>query len=263
MLTIVKQITAHRYLLSQLVRKEIKLRYKRSALGILWSLIHPLAMMTIFTVVFSQFPRFDDLPVPYYAFFLSGYLPWVFFATTVSNSHASIIVNASLVKQVYFPRWLLPLASCLSNLVHFLIALGLWTAYVAVALGGLSPRLLLLPVVLAILLALLIGLALALSALNVFFRDVGQILDVLLQFLFFLTPIIYSLEFFPAGNSRIVTLLSLNPMAQIVMLIRSALFDSFPVTAFSIWYPAAWAAGLVVVGIFTFGRASGTMAKEL
>jgi lipopolysaccharide transport system permease protein len=261
--TTVSRLAAHRYLLSQLVRKEIKLRYKRSALGILWSLIHPLAMMGIFTLVFSRFPRLSGMTVPYYAFFLTGYLPWIFFQTAISNAHGSIIVNASLVKQVYFPRWLLPLASCLSNLVHFLIAYGLWLVYLLLFLGALSPRLVLLPVAVLILFALLVGLALILSAVNVFFRDVGQILEVLLQFLFFLTPVIYTFDIFPPQDARIVTVLGLNPMAQVVLLLRGILLPGFPLTVFSVWYPAAWAAAMVALGIRTFRRADRTMAKEL
>jgi lipopolysaccharide transport system permease protein len=259
----ISEIARRRDLLAQLVRKEIKLRYKRSVLGVFWSLLHPLLMMAIFTLVFSRFPRLSGTPVPYYVFFMTGYLPWVFFATTISNSHTSILVNASLVKQVYFPRQLLPLASCLSNLMHFGIAFGMWLIFVAFTYARLSPALLLLPVALAVQFTLLIGVALALSSMNVFFRDVGQILEVLITFLFYLTPVFYTFAIFPPKDAWIVQALSLNPMAQLVMLYRGALFPGFEVTPFMVLYPAAFAAAVLAIGHLIFLRASRDFAKEL
>ena len=259
----ISEIARRRDLLAQLVRKEIKLRYKRSALGVLWSLLHPLLMMGVFTLVFSRFPRLSGTPVPYYVFFMTGYLPWVFFSTAVANSHTSILVNASLVKQVYFPRQILPLASCLSNLLHFGIAFGMWLAFVLFTYARLSPALLLLPVAVAIQFALLVGVALVLSAMNVFYRDVGQILEVLITFLFYLTPVFYTFAIFPPADAWIVRLLSLNPMAQLVMLYRGALLHGFEVTPFMVAYPAAVAAAVLVLGHFVFLRASRDFAKEL
>jgi ABC-type polysaccharide/polyol phosphate export permease len=261
--TTIKDIARRRDLLAELVRKEIKLRYKRSALGVLWSLLHPLLMMGIFTLVFSRFPRLSGTPVPYYVFFMTGYLPWVFFATTVSNAQGSILVNAALVKQVFFPRQLLPLAACLSNLLHFGIAFGIWLAFLAATHMAVTPALLLVPVALAIQFALLVGIALALSALNVSFRDVGQILDVLITFLFYLTPVFYTYAIFPPADAWIVRLLALNPMAQIIQIYRGALLPGFAVTPFMIAYPAAFALGVLALGHAVFARASRDFAKEL
>lgn len=258
-----KRIKDHRYLLSQLVRKEIKLRYKRSVLGVLWSLLHPLLMMIIFTIVFSRFPKLANMPVPYYVFFLTGYLPWIFFSVSISNSHTSIIVNASLVKQVYFPRELLPYASCLSNLIHFLLAYGMWLIYLVLFQGALTWTLLLLPVAILIQLVFLLGLALMLSALNVFFRDVSQILEVCLTFLFYLTPVFYTFDIFSGDDALLVKVLGFNPMAQLVMLYRGILLDGFQILPEMLWYPAVWAVGMYLVGSFYFARAGRTFAKEL
>ena len=259
----IRDIARRRDLLVQLVRKEIKLRYKRSVLGVFWSLLHPLLMMGIFTLVFSRFPRLSGTPVPYYVFFMTGYLPWVFFSTSISNSHTSILVNASLVKQVYFPRQLLPLASCLSNLMHFAIAFGMWLVFVLFTYARFSPALLLIPVALAIQFTLLVGVALVLSAMNVFFRDVGQILEVLITFLFYLTPVFYTYAIFPPKDAWIVGALSLNPMAQLVMLYRGALLQGFEVTPFMVAYPALFAAAVLGLGHVVFLRASRDFAKEL
>lgn len=263
----IRQYVQFRYLLSELVKKEIKLRYKRSVLGLLWSLLQPILMMAVFTVVFTFIPKLANLNVPFYAFFLTGYLPWIFFATAVSNSHTSIIANSALVKQVYFPRQLLPLASCLSNLVHFLLALGLWILYVLIVFGYPGPQILLLPVAVGIQLLFIAGIALILSSMNVFFRDVGQILEVFLTFLFYLTPVFYTYsildEYLPAKYRFIAQLLEYNPLAQFVMLYRALLLKGFEIRPFMILYPLGFSIVLLAVGHLYFKRTSATFAKEL
>ena len=263
MLASIKEIASHRYLLSQLVRKDIKLRYKRSALGFLWSLLRPLLMMAIFTLVFSHWARFANMPVPYYAFLLTGYLPWMFFSTALSNSHTSILANASLVKQVYFPRQLLPLASCLSNLIHFLIAYAMWVGWVLIVFRSPSWAMLLLPVAILLQMALIIGLSLILSAMNVYFRDVGQSLEVVLTFLFFLTPIFYSFDIFPEADAAKVQILQYNPLAQMMMIYRGLLLEGYEVTPFMLGYTAAWAGGTLLIGHAYLVSKSRTLAKEL
>lgn len=250
-------------LLWELVFSQVKLRYKRSALGLGWSLLHPFLMMVVFTLVLGRFPRLADLPVPYHIFFLSGYLPWVFFATTVQNGQASLIANASLVKQVSFRKWLLPLASVGANLVHALLALALFVLYLWVhpAIDFQPGVLWLIPLVLLQTLAL-VGLVLALSAWVVSFRDLGPILEVLLTFFFYLTPVFYDFSIFGAKDAWLVALLKLNPFAALLACYRAAMFGGvMPIGQLS--YVVLWTVGLLALGAHVFRRRSGAVAKEL
>ncbi|MHA1569003.1 MAG: ABC transporter permease [Alphaproteobacteria bacterium] len=250
-------------LLWELVFSQVKLRYKRSALGLGWSLLHPLLMMAVFTIVLGRFPRLADLPVPYHIFFLSGYLPWTFFAIALSNGQSSLIANASLVKQVAFRKWLLPLASVGANLVHAVLALALFVVYLIIypAINTSAQLLWLIPLLL-LQTAGLIGLALALSAWVVSFRDLGPILEVLLAFLFYLTPVFYDFSIFSAKDAFLVSVLGLNPFAALLACYRAAFFSA-PMPLGQLAYVVVWVAALLWLGGAVFARRSGALAKEL
>jgi len=261
----VADVLRYRFLLAQLVTKEVKLRYKRSALGFGWSLLNPLLMMAIFTLIFSNFEKIaQSLTVPYFLYFLSGYIPWVFFATATANSQLSVVANSSLVKQVHFPRHLLPLATVLSNLVHLGLSALVLICFVAFTpSAGLRWGMLLLPLALLIEVLMVLGLSYIVSSTNVSYRDVGQILEVLLQFLFYLTPVFYTLEIFSGGLEWVGRVLAYNPMAQVLALYRWMLLGMEWPGWFAVWYPLAWACGLLVLGYAHFRRRSRTFAKEL
>jgi len=250
-------------LLWELIVSQVKLRYKRSALGLGWSLLHPLLMMAVFTIVLGRFPRLADLPVPYHIFFLSGYLPWTFFATGVSNGQAALIANASLVKQVAFRKWLLPVASVGANLVHAVLAMLLFIAYLLIhpAIDTNAGLLWIAPLMLVQTLALA-GLALLLSSWVVSFRDLGPILEVLLAFLFYLTPVFYDFSIFSAADAHLVAILKINPLASLLACYRAAMFGgAMPVGA--LVYVLAWTVALLFFGGRVFTRRAGWVAKEL
>lgn len=264
MISEIREIWARRELLWELVTKEIRLRYRRSALGFLWSLLHPLLMMGVFTLVFSRFPKImGQLSVPYYIFFLVGYLCWNFFSVALSNSHMSIIANATLVKQVYFPRQVLPLAAIISNFFHILLAFALLIFYLLIFTPYLSHRIIFFPIAIALETLLVLGLGLVVSSLNVFFRDVGQMLEVILTFWFYLTPIFYPLSIFGPEDRLITALLRLNPLTEIVNLYRWCMLDGFAFEPMMIAYPLIVGAILLVIGRLVFSKLSLTFAKEL
>ncbi len=250
-------------LLWEMVTSQVKLRYKRSALGFGWSLLHPLLMMTVFTVVLGRFPRLADLPVPYHIFFLSGYLPWTFFATALQSGQASLVANASLVRQVAFRQWLLPVAAVCANLVHAVLALGLFVLYLGIhpAVHWHAGLLWLVPLML-LQTAALVGLSLALSALVVSFRDLGPLLEVLLTLLFYLTPVFYDFSIFGAGDTALVTLLKLNPLAALLACYRAALFGQ-PLPMASLLYVLLCTVALLALGARVFRRRAGALVKEL
>lgn len=250
-------------LLWELVISQVKLRYKRSALGLGWSLLHPLLMMAVFTVVLGRFPRLADLPVPYHIFFLSGYLPWTFFATTINNGQASLLANASLVKQVAMRKWLLPVASVGANLVHAVLAMGLLIAYLLLhpAIDTGAGLWWIIPLMLVQTIGMT-GLVLALAAWVVSFRDLGPIVEVVLAFLFYLTPVFYAFSIFGPADAWLVAVLKLNPLAALLACYRTAMFGgAMPLG--SLLYTLAWAGALLALGARAFARRAGGVAKEL
>ncbi len=228
----VKELIHYRYLLRNLVIRDLKARYKNSSLGIIWSLINPILMMIVYTVLFTILLKADRLP-NYPVFILIGLVPWQFHTGTLSSGTSAIISNASLVKKVYFPRILLPLSTILSNLVNYLISFSLILILVFVFRIGITIHILWVPAILFTQLVFMTGLVLIFCSLNTFYRDVSLILDVLLTAWFFLTPIIYPLEDLqqqtsllglPFNAARVMRWV--NPMASIVDGYRTVLWGN-------------------------------------
>ncbi len=252
------QIWAARQLLKNLTVRELKIRYKRSALGFLWSLLNPLLMMAVFTLVFGV--AFDigikDFPI----FFLVGYLPWSFFQACVQVSTGIIVGNANLVNKVYFPRETLPLAVVLSQLVHFVLAMGV--LFVALAVKGYAflPYLPSLLLAIVLLVGLSTGISMLMAAANTKLRDIQEFLNVLFLVWFYMTPVIYPLDRIPA---RFRWIIELNPMTQIVEIVRDSLYR----LTYPSWQriAAATAAAIVsmIVGFVVFGRLADDFAKEV
>ena len=225
-----QELVHYRYLLQNLVVRDLKVRYKNSVLGVLWSLLNPLLMMCIFWLVFSVFANRQIRQYP--IFVLAGLLPWNFFSASVVGGANVILGNASLVKKVYFPRELLPVSLVLSNLVNFFIAYLVLIVALYLSGLGLSRYALWLPIILLTQLLFTMGLVFFLSAAHLFFRDIAMILDVGMLGLFFLTPIFYTLEDF--GNVTLWgisfdaarVLRWINPMASIIDGYRTVLWGS-------------------------------------
>lgn len=238
------EIYCFRYFLRNLVARDLKVRYKGSVLGLLWSLMNPLLMMLVFYLVFTFAFKIN---IPHFpVFLLCGLVPWNFFAVSISNATGSIIGQAGLVKKVAFPREILPLASNLANLVHFSIGLLILFAFMLFFRVHIGFWVLSLPVLILTQFVFVFGLSLILSSLNVFYRDVQQILEVLILVWFYLTPIFYPISLVPEriqhfqhlyqeNPGTLFYLLSiipvrriylLNPMAGLVTMYRAVLFDN-------------------------------------
>jgi len=238
--------------------KEFKLRYRNSVLGFVWSLLNPLAMMIILTLVFSTLLRvgIENFPV----FLLPALLAWRFFSISTSMSLSSVIGNSPLVTKIYFPRWLLVLSSNLANLIGsslefaalfpLLIFLGMKITYIA----------LLLPVILVFEFILIIGVSLVLAPLNVYYRDVNQVWDIALQIGFFLCPIIYSISLIP---ERYVLAYSLNPMTRVIESIRKTLYYSTLPTLADFTIILVSGLILLLVGYLVFRKLEPRFAEEI
>ncbi|MCX6043596.1 MAG: ABC transporter permease [Chloroflexi bacterium] len=226
-----QELVRYRELVRNLVVSELKARYKASVLGFVWSLLNPLAMMLVFTVVFSFLLTDKNRVEKYPLFLLCGLLPWNYFTAAVMGSVQSVVGNANLVKKVYFPREALPIAGVLAQLVNFLLAFIVLFAALLIFRAHFSPWLWLLPLVILIQTCFALGIAFILSTLNVFYRDTMMIMDVIMLAWFFLTPVVYSAEAFPRAYQLLGYIVDvrrwayiLNPMASLINMYRDLLF---------------------------------------
>src|SRR3954451_555824 len=200
MLRVVLQLFRFRGLLATLTSRELKARYRGSVLGFLWSLANPLLLLAVYTFVFSIVFKPDDRGgmTPYALFLVSGLFPWIWTSASVLEGSMSLIANSGLIRKAVFPAELLPMVSVLSNLVHFLFALPIVIAAILTGrvlgypVGGTS--IVALPAGIFLHLPMAAGLALGVAALTVHFKDVRDLLANLLTLLFFLTPILFSLD---------------------------------------------------------------------
>jgi ABC-2 type transport system permease protein len=265
-------------LLTELVRKDLKVKYKNSTLGFIWSLANPLLYLAVFTLVFTQL--LDNGIQAFPVLFMSGFLVWNFFNLTTMSGTGSVVGNANLVRKVRFPRVVLPLASVGFAGVHLVLQLGVLLALLAVFYrDAFGPQLVLLVPALAVVTVFATAMALLASALNVRFRDVEHLLEVILLAWFWLTPIVYPVTFVRdqlAGSPWLFRLYMANPMAGVVTAMQRAIYvhpvaggrDILPSGGYGFyltWLGVAGAIALVLLalGLWTFRRLQADFAEEL
>lgn len=226
------EVWAYRHLVGNLVVRDLKVRYKGSVLGFLWSMASPLLMMLVFYFLFRVLWR-QSVP-NFHVFVLVAVLAWNWFNLSVTAGVRCIVANASLINKVYFPREILPLAIVLGELVNFLLALPVLVAMIALSGIPLTIHALWLPVIIAIQAVFTLGVVLLLSTANVYYRDVGMILEVVLLAWFFLSPVFYDYAQF-RGNLLHLGGLSmdaerlayiLNPIGTLIGNYRTILYGS-------------------------------------
>lgn len=263
----IAELYRYRELIKNLVTRDLRVRYKNSVLGVLWSLLNPLLMTLVFTVVFTLMIPSDIEKYP--VFFMCGFLPWSFFSASLTGGTGSIVNNAPLIKKVYFPREVLPLSEVLSNLVNFLLALVVLFAMIFVFQIELTAAVLMLPFIILAQVMFTLGMALALSTANVFFRDTQHILEIMLLAWFFLTPIFYPIKTLPEsaqlfGLTVDIQLWArrLNPMASLVASYRDILYWGKP-TGIDFFLRTLVTCFLVLVaGYLVFCRFSSVFGEE-
>lgn len=213
----------YRELLYFLVWRDVKVRYKQTALGVMWIILQPILSTVIFTVLFGVLLQVPHGDVPYPLFALAALVPWNYFSSSLTKSSTSVVQSSNLVTKVYFPRLIIPLAGVLSGLVDFaitLIVLALLMVYYGVMPGS---AILLLPLFLLLAMLTALGFGLWLSALNVRYRDVTYLMPFLVQVWMYVTPVIYGTSILP---ERYRFVLGLNPMTGVVEGFRWALLGS-------------------------------------
>ncbi len=234
----VATVPRYGHLLAALTAHRIKVRYKQSALGPAWAILHPLAMMVIFAMVFSFIARIPFEGHPYALFAYTGLLPWTAFASALGSGSASLVSHAALVTRVYFPREILPLTYVLTAMFDLAIASTVLAGMLVWYSVPLTPAVLWVVPLLLLLGLLALALSLVLCAVNVRFRDVGVAMPLFLQLGMFASPVVYPLEAVPPHLRGWYVL---NPMAGIVDGFRRAVLDGLPPD------PAAITASIVVV----------------
>lgn len=252
------EILSYRDLLRNLVSRDFKTRYKRSYLGILWSLLNPLLIIVVYTLAFDYIMKIRVKNFP--MFFMCGYLPWSYLAASLSASLTSLSDSGYLIKAVYFPREILPLSTMLSCLIHFLITFIF--VFPILMIYGYFPQwsFFCLPVIILLQSIFIFGLNLFLSSIHVFFRDLRYILDVVLMAWFWLTPIAYPMSLLP---DQYLFFYKLNPMTLFVTAYREVLLNGvLPMPKY--WVVIFIATlGSLVVGYLSFLRIRKRLAEEI
>jgi lipopolysaccharide transport system permease protein len=256
----------HRELLGNLVRREIRGRYKGSALGVVWTLVTPLVMMGAYTLVFRVIFRTGPEIPNYPLFLLTGLMLWVLFGNSLVVAASSLLANGNLIKKVRFPRVIVPLAAVSSQLptiavmLAALIPFNLWQ----MPAGGDRRTMLLVPVVLLATLMMVLGLCFAVSVVNVLFRDLQYIIDSLLLPWFFITPILYTFKTFPVQSPTTIDLLKvLNFVTPYMLAIQDTMYWGRWPSAGLLAYLFVVGAVFLVGGLLIFNRLQRDLAVEL
>jgi lipopolysaccharide transport system permease protein len=246
-----RQIWLFRDLLTTLAERDVKLRYRQTALGVVWVILQPLLAAGIFSFVFGKVAGLGSDGIPYFIFAYAGLLGWTAFGTTVTKTSACLVGNAQLVSKVYFPRLILPLSTVFSTLIDFGVALGMMV--VLMIIYGIAPSfgLLLLPVCLLLILMLALGIGLYASALMVAYRDVQYILPVMIQFLMYASPVAYSVSQVP---ERFRELFFLNPLSGLLEAFRWCVFGSGNFEPRHLIYAAGFAIVAFIGGALSFRK---------
>jgi homopolymeric O-antigen transport system permease protein len=246
-----KELWEYRELLYFLTWRDIKVRYKQTVLGAAWAIIQPLFMMVVFSLFFGKLAKVPSDGIPYPVFTFCGLLPWQFFSTAVADSSNSLVGNQHLITKVYFPRLVIPISAVLRGVVDFSIAFVI--LLVLMLLYGIVPgwNIIVLPgfVLFAICTALAVGLWL--SALSVKYRDVRYLINFLVQFWLFATPVAYPSSLVPEKWRAIY---GLNPMAGVVEGFRWALLGKSSALGAILWVSMAVVAIVLVGGLYYFRR---------
>jgi ABC-type polysaccharide/polyol phosphate export permease len=252
------ELYAYRVLLYSLVVRDLKARYRGSTLGFFWTLLNPLLLMLTYTLVFSVYMRVEM--THYAAFLLTGLLPWLWFSSSLNMGAVSLVEGGGLLKKVFFPPQILPAVSVLSNFVNYLLSLPLLLGLLVVIGLPLGWAAFAIVPVATVQLVLTYGLALAVAALTVRYRDLAQLLGNLLMLWFFLSPIIYPATLVPR---QFIALLALNPMAPLLVAYQNAIFWNTTPAWGSVAVVAIVAVAVLLGGVALFERFRWTLVEQV
>lgn len=278
-MTYLREIWGSRELLQNLTNREVRGKYRRTALGQLWSLANPIAAILIYTFIFSFIFRLpaqvgDPSGLNNYALWLvCGLLPWLFFNRVLTLGVDSLVANAGLIQKVYFPRIVLPLSLANATFFTWILEMGVLVIALTILGSFVLPWLSLLAVFMVLFALFSVGLAMVLSIVNVYFRDLSYLLTIVLQFWFYLTPILYPVEMVQTQSDRLgglggtsITLLNLyqvNPVEGFITIFRNLLYDNRMPELLTVGIAAAWTIAALVAGLWLYAKKERQMAELL
>ena len=244
------------FLIRQLMSRDFKVKYKRSVLGVLWSLLNPILMMTVMAIVFSQMFKFKVDGINYLVYLMTGIILFNYFSLASNSAMTSVVENFPLINKIYIPKYVFPLAKCLSAGIDFFLTLIPWIGIIALSYFGLGDYtchfniyFLFLPYIFLCLLVFTVGMGLLLSSLSVFLRDIFHIYGILITIWNYLTPIFYSIEILP---KKLQFIMNFNPLYQFIDATRTiVLYGKMP-SIESILAMTAFAIGMLFIGSLVF-----------
>lgn len=255
---IAKDLYNYRELLKTNIKKDVGGKYKNSVLGVLWSFINPLLQIAVYALVFQVILKSD---IENYAVYLCcGLIPWQYFSAVVLRGAAVIVDNGNIIKKVYFPRQILPISVVASEGVNFLISTIIILGFVIFGGIGLSWNILWYFLIVIIQFIVSIGVALIVSSLTVYFRDLLHLLGILIQLLFYATPIVYAINSVPANLQWIV---KINPMSYLIDGYRNIFYNKMPPDIQGLLIALGMGIVLCVAGYFIFKKLEKRFAEEL
>jgi len=239
----------HRFLIWQLVLRDIRARYRGSFLGFLWTFMNPLIQMGIYTLVFSFYLRINMEKYP--AFLFCGLIPWTWVSSSVERGMHSIVHSGSLVTKAMLPPQVLPTTMNLSNFVNFIFTLPLLILFLLIFKVYPGRTIFFLVILFLIQFIMLQGVSLIVATLTVYFRDLLHVIPNLLLFLFFATPIIYPLSLVP---EKFRTFVLLNPFSTLIVSYHNSLFFKTPPSLPHLLYSGVWSIFLLILGVYIFEK---------
>ena len=257
---IFKDLYNYRELLKTSVKKDIGGKYKHSFLGVLWSFINPLLQILVYALIFPLVMKTGGSYKDYTVFMVCGLIPWAYFTTVINRASFIMIENGNILKKVYFPRSILPLSLVTSETINFLVSCIIILAFIVIKGFGISKFILFFPLVLLIQYVLLLGIALIFSAVTVYMRDIQHFIGVVLQLLFYATPIVYSIDTIPE-NFRWI--LKWNPMTYIIEGYRAIFYNQTMPDLKSLGVLGIISIIILIVGYLLFNKLQKRFAEEL
>lgn len=254
----IKDLIQYREFLKSNVKKEIRGKYKGSFLGVLWSFLNPLLSVVVYAIIFPYIMRMNM--DHYLIYLITGIIPWTFFTMSINSGMISILVNANIIKKVYFPRIILPISSVTSALVNFLISCIIVLLFVIFSGIGLSFNLLYLPLVIITQYIMLLGITFILSSVDLYCRDIENITQFLINMLFYATPILYLPTIFP---NKLKWVINLNPMAHLINAYRNVFYYKIAPDFLSLGLTFLFSVVLFGVGYLIFNKLQKGFAEEV
>ena len=261
-MTAIKNIFAnfkkYEFLMRQLILRDFKVKYKRSVLGVVWSLLYPVLMMTVMAIVFSQMFRFKVEGINYLVYLMTGIVMWQYFSEASNSAMTSVVVNFPLISKVYIPKYIFPVAKCLFVGINFILTIIPWLVLIFLTQFGLGTYpasinwyYLLIPYIFLCLIIFTVGMGLILSCVSVFLRDVFYIYGIILTIWNYFTPVFYSIEILPKYLQGIF---KFNPLFQFIDSVRSIVLYGTPPSIGTLILLAVIALGTLLIGGIVFKK---------